>query len=324
MTLLFAAGLAGGYFLRDRVPPPPDAVPGLSSREIRAPEPGTGLTRPLLECEIEPGGRERKELLVFHSRLESFVSTLETDPRLEKVGVYFRDLDNGPWIGIREDERFAPGSVYKVPLIMASYRQAERNPAFLDREVPFGGSETRWSYVFPPAERMEVGKSYRVGELMRRTAVYSDNEAAELLGGALEPAMLDAVLTDLGLDPLAPAQPGQTATAEELGRFFRLLYNASYLSQDHSEEALTLFTRTEFREGLIAGVPAGTVVAHKFGERAGKGVFQLHDCGIVYHPRHRYLLCVMTQGNSPSLQAQAIAAISSFIYQEVSLQLGGE
>ena len=49
-------------------------------------------------------------------------------------------------------------------------------------------------------------------------------------------------------------------------------------------------------------VPAGTVIAHKFGEwgreRPEGFEQQFHDCGIVYRPGRPYLACVMTRGRS--------------------------
>jgi beta-lactamase class A len=99
---------------------------------------------------------------------------------------------------------------------------------------------------------------------------------------------------------------------------FRILFNASYLTQAASEQALELLTRSEFRAGLVAGVPAGTVVAHKFGERIDGGVAKLHDCGIVYHPARPYLLCVMTEGDRFEPLASLIAETSRIAYDQVN------
>ena len=54
-----------------------------------------------------------------------------------------------------------------------------------------------------------------------------------------------------------------------------------------------MLSTSDFSDGLVAGVPVGTVVSHKFGERHFVGdadVEQLHDCGIrgVHaDPRHQ-------------------------------------
>jgi hypothetical protein len=82
-----------------------------------------------------------------------------------------------------------------------------------------------------------------------------------------------------------------------------------------SEKALDLLTTTDFGEGIVADLPSGTVVAHKFGERgyAGSTVRQLHDCGIVYHDHSPYLLCVMTRGHNFEHQAEVISGVSRIV-----------
>ena len=82
-------------------------------------------------------------------------------------------------------------------------------------------------------------------------------------------------------------------------------------------------TQTSFTEGLVAGVPSSTPVAHKFGIVSffrGTTVTsrELHDCGIVYAPSHPYLLCVMTRGSSQlGSMEQTISDISNAVYQTV-------
>jgi len=99
-----------------------------------------------------------------------------------------------------------------------------------------------------------------------------------------------------------------------------VLYNTGYLSKERSQLALTLLSQSTFREGLVAGVPEGTSVAHKFGRK----VFDdgqdshLHDCGIVYHPSMSYILCVMTTGTDYENEKRAIAEVSQAVYEGIS------
>lgn len=78
-------------------------------------------------------------------------------------------------------------------------------------------------------------------------------------------------------------------------------------------------SQSSFAEGLRAGVPMGTVVAEKFGERAVAGQSsELHDCGVVYYGEgNAYILCVMTRGNNTSTLAQQIADISKLVHTHV-------
>jgi beta-lactamase class A len=101
---------------------------------------------------------------------------------------------------------------------------------------------------------------------------------------------------------------------------FRILYNASYLNRNMSEKALQLLSLQDFPQGIVAGVPKGTVVAAKFGEKA-RGVdekyHQLHEFGIVYHPKHAYILGIMTRGNDFEALSGVIRQISKLVYTEI-------
>jgi beta-lactamase class A len=73
---------------------------------------------------------------------------------------------------------------------------------------------------------------------------------------------------------------------------------------------------------LVAGVPAGIPVAHKFGETGQVGgERQLHDCGIVYYPNSPYILCIMTRGNNFEELPNIIKQISSEVYKHVDGQV---
>ena len=109
-------------------------------------------------------------------------------------------------------------------------------------------------------------------------------------------------------------------SVRQYASFFRLLYNASYLNRTHSEQALALMAGSSYVKGLAAGVPKSVPVAHKFGERGNLDAnirYQLHDCGIVYHPHTPYLLCIMTQGDDFARMERAIRDISRLFYEEV-------
>jgi beta-lactamase class A len=82
---------------------------------------------------------------------------------------------------------------------------------------------------------------------------------------------------------------------------------------------LALLKQSEFSQGLLAGVPPGIAVAHKFGERGYTNASkkELHDCGIVYCPQRPYVLCIMTKGTDMKEQAKAISGISKAVYDEM-------
>ena len=104
----------------------------------------------------------------------------------------------------------------------------------------------------------------------------------------------------------------------KFSRFFRILYNGSYLNFEKSNKALELLTKIEFKDGLVAGLPSEVPVAHKFGERQFGEEKQLHDYGIVYYPEKPYLICIMTRGKELSKLPHVISELSKVTYEEVS------
>ncbi len=79
---------------------------------------------------------------------------------------------------------------------------------------------------------------------------------------------------------------------------------------------IAILSRQQFNEGIPAGLPAGTQVAHKTGS-----ITRIrHDGGIVYlQDGTAYVLVVLTKGIADSAVAdQLIADISRIVYEAVT------
>ena len=104
-ALLFIAGLGAGFFA--------DSFIKTKATAINFQEKHSGnytFINPLLECTIA------EELLTealrpFKAKLIEFTENLVKEKQLSIVSIYFRDLNNGPWIGINEKEEFSPASL---------------------------------------------------------------------------------------------------------------------------------------------------------------------------------------------------------------------
>lgn len=278
--------------------------------------------RPLLTC----GTWEEQNFDKFH-RLQRDVENYITDEaaggHAKRVGVYFRDLKSGRGFGVNENAKFSPASLLKVPVMMAYLKSAEKDPELLSKEIAFDGSfDLDKIRNFSAANIIAPGRSYKGDDLLAAMIVNSDNNAIPLLERNITPSALTEAFTDIGLAP-ADNTPGKDfISAKSYSYFFRVLYNATYLSEDASEKALALLARSDFPQGLPSTVPAGTVVAHKYGERSltVDNVFQyreLHDCGIVYVD-NPYLLCVMTKGDSFDDLLHVIQGVGTMVYGNVS------
>lgn len=278
---------------------------------------------PLIECETGESITVRP-LQSFKGKVNSLIEERKIRDNSLFVAVYFRSLNDGPWFGINEREHFLPGSLLKVPTMMGYLKEAEKDAGILKKKIKNDLDENSVPFqTIAPSERLIKGEEYTVDELISRMIIYSDNSATELLNRNGGLRLLEGVKDAFGL----PKE--ETLNIKQYTSFFRVLYNSSFLDRKHSNHALWLLSRSTFRDGLEAGLPEGTKVAHKFGEQAfltdlptdEYNWAQLHDCGVIYYPNNPYLLCVMTRGKSLQQLAPVIADISRLIYENVDIQM---
>jgi len=275
---------------------------------------------PLLECDLGDDYIST-ELKNFKENIEEVIKKLVEEGKAKVIAVYFRDLNNGPVFEINREEFFIPGSILKIPILMGYLKAAEMDPSILDAKIKFEGLEIRGTQFFKPQEELVPGKYYTIRDLLRRMIIYSDNYSAWLLVKHDSSGFREKVYQDLGLPIPEKTQGTYTLNIKSDAAFFRVLFNASYLSKEMSNSALELLSNSGFTDGIVRGVPPGIPVAHKFGESFDGQRKQLHDCGIVYYPSYPYLLCVMTKGDDFNDLSFAISEVSRATYENVDKQM---
>lgn len=251
-----------------------------------------------------------------------FIDTEKRKGNVKEVAVYFRDLERGPVMGINEIIEFAPASLLKLPLAFVFMGVAEVEPRLLTHRVRFTGTTSVSQQRIPPIETALPDTDHEIESLLRMMLTYSDNASYEVLENYLAKAPERGALRyetfqELGLiDPKDRVEA--TITVRGYASLFRILYNASYLNSETSEKVLSWLAASSYTRGLVAGVPEGIQVAHKFGERMyPDGMKELHDCGIVYFPENPYLMCIMTRGYEWNALESVVSAISRMMYEEV-------
>ena len=304
-----------GYFVKERVTP---GVSITGGRQIR--QGGYSFINPLLECDIGEKTLST-QLTSFKYKVEKAISDLESSGSMSDMSLYFRDLNNGVGFGINEKEAFSPASLLKLPVMIAYLKASESDPSILKKKLTYNEPDRNIGETIKPENHLKPGNQYLVEELVERMVVGSDNNAMALLVGNMPLTTQDKVYRDLGITIPGVRGLDDYMSVTENAAFFRVLYNASYLSKDSSEKALKLLAKVDFDKGIRAGVPKDIPVSNKFGERTMNGKQQLHDCGIVYYNDHPYLLCVMSRGSNFDSLAKSISTISSLVYQEVDRQI---
>jgi beta-lactamase class A len=268
----------------------------------------------------------------YEAHVAADVSKIVAANPSDHIGVYFRDLTDPSWIGVNPDEEFSPGSLSKVPLMMAILDEAQDSPALLQQKIIYNGPDYIPTQNIKPSQSITLGQAYTVDDMVSYMIRYSDDNAFNALLNLVTASKVQDIFADFGVNlPLdSDSTNADFISPRSYALFFRSLYNAAYLDHTYSNQALELLAQTDYTGGLVAGVPAGTTVAHKFGERSDAAtdgsnstVFEFHDCGIVYGKdstgaSNNYLLCVMTKGSSLDAQQQVVASISKAVWGDVA------
>ena len=306
------AAAAAGYFL----------YPALHAQKITAPvrEPQFGLVSPLLICRSNED-EQYSGFSELKSALAKRIADAIGSKKATRASVYFRDMNLGTWMGLNLDEKYMPSSLTKVPLMMALLLEEREEPSTLETTLTVNERYNLGEH-FKPSVELKVGGTYSVLELMEAMIERSDNTATIALAQFVNPKIFRDIFTAAGVEPPQTLHENIRVVGDEM-RFFRVLYNASYLDRELSQTGLTMLSKSEFADGLRKGVAADVTMAHKFGEHAiqqrdGSWMRQLHDCGIVYAGETPYGLCIMTEGTDFGALSELIGDLSRETYRAVT------
>ena len=298
---------------------------------LRQHDPSLTLVSPLLAAEV---GTEASfpELDPIKDAMNTPIAQAVAQGGVKDVSVYYRLLNSARWFEINGTTSYAPASLLKVFVMVAYYVEAQdsNNALILQKQIRFEGStnptqDTQGEGI----PHLVSGKYYSVEGIIAQMIVYSDNDALNTLLDNFDPNTLAAfkqIFTDLKIP--SPTDQKESSfdflSVEQYSLMLRVLYSTTYLTPEYSQRALELLSKAQYVGGIVAGVPKGVVVAHKFGVTTDPATSttpaepELHDCGIVYYPGHPYLLCIMTRGSNFSSLQDLIQKLSVTAYQETN------
>lgn len=320
MGLALFASMAGGFVLGYVTKP----APVTATQAIREHTDQYKFIHPLLAVNRADIDTPSPQYVSLAKQVNRFVSDETTKGDIMSASVYLVNYGQSGSFAINQKIPYAPASMLKVVIMVAYLKKSDTDSAILGSRLTYTSNiqKSLESIPFEEPSLLDVGATYTVEDLIERMIVESDNGAMNVLLANIDGEYLDHVYTELGLEGPRDGEI-YTISASDYSLFFRVLYNGTYLSNMNSEKALSILSRATFKNGLVAGLPEGTTVAHKFGQRvSGEGdhidFLELHDCGIVYNPGGPYLLCVMTKGKDLSQLQKTISTISKMVYDVVS------
>ncbi|OGE85889.1 MAG: hypothetical protein A3J48_00950 [Candidatus Doudnabacteria bacterium RIFCSPHIGHO2_02_FULL_46_11] len=250
-----------------------------------------------------------QNLIVNFQPLRDFLDQFEADPN---VSIYFEFLNTGASIAVHRDAEFYPASLLKVPVAMATAKKIERGEWRWDNKLVLmsADKDDRYGTLY----REEIGSTWTIEELIRRSLSDSDNTAHFILVRNLELEEINDVYDHMGLKDFLSTSG--YLSAKRYSVIFRSLYNASYLASDVSQKLLTFLSQSDFNNYLQSGLPENITFSHKIGESSEPNVFL--DSGIVFSAGRPYILTVIVQTRPKEKAEQIMKNISQEVYKYVN------
>ena len=249
------------------------------------------------------------------------------------VAVSFRDLATGDSLDLRADESFHAASTMKVPVMIEVLRAADAGRLRLDQEIllvnRFHSIVDGSPYALDAGDDSDsllyasIGRRVPVSELLERMITKSSNLATNVLIALVGAEQTNATAHALGatrIRVLRGVEDGKafaaglnnTTTSADLAALLERIERHDALSADRALLMKEILLRQEHNDGIPAGLPAGTPVAHKTGWITGT----LHDAALVYPPnRAPYVLVILTR-NIPRREdaVQLITDVSRVVW----------
>ena len=265
---------------------------------------------------------EKENLIVNFQPLRDSLIGKYQDRSDYTISIYFEYFPTGSNISVNKDEKIWPASLIKIPVAMAVMKKTQNKIWKLSNELVILDDDKDNGYGVLYKE--PTGTTLSIQRLLEESLINSDNTAHFVLLRNLDAEELEDVYDHLGMDdiidalkraPNKKAQEDNRMTAKNYSIFFRSLYNATYLDQEHSELFLSILSHAP-RDLLGQALTPSVPFVHKTGIRTDDAVRA--DSGIVYLPGRPYLLTVMiTKKTKGELNDTEVNQIFKDISEEV-------
>lgn len=243
------------------------------------------------------------------------------------VAVFLSDPVSGFLVAVNPDLRFHAASTMKLPVLLELGRRIDAGEMRWTDSLPvknsFASIVDGSSYSLDRSGDGDttvysaIGMGLPLRQLAHRMIVRSSNLATNLLIERLGATRVTGTIRRLGADSMlvlrgvedgkAYAQGlNNTTTARDLGTLLRALAGGRALRKETTAELLAMLEAQEYNDGIPAGLPAATRVAHKTGWITATW----HDAALVFpagEPRP-YILVILSRGVPEQARGMALQA----------------
>jgi beta-lactamase class A len=256
-----------------------------------------------------------------------------------RIGVAAMDLDGGGQIFVNGDMPFPMASTAKIAVAATFLEQVEKGAFRLDQQFPMMLPVRETGRISSEAP-LRAGTVMTAQSLMELMITRSHNEATDglinvvggigninhwltrngIAGQRIDHTMATLVRDDGKVDPARVIDTRTSSTPRAMIALLSAIDRGGVLSPESRAVLLDTMTRTSTGKTRIrAGLPEGTLVAHKTGTLSGV----TDDVGIVRLPdgRHLAVAFFVTGPEGHAAHAKLIARMMRTIYDGYSMPL---
>lgn len=235
------------------------------------------------------------------------------------IGVAIKNLETGEMFLINENLIFPQGSAIKIPILIEVIKQASEGKFKLTDKIKI----EKKHYVGGSGVLKEFGdgtSELSIYDLAVLMITLSDNTATNILIDLVGMENVNKTLEKLGLKntklqrkmirPDASARGEENlSTPLEAMKLMEMLYKGEVINKEISNQVTTILKKRK-EANLNKYLPQDVQIANKPGGIEGVTC----EWGIVYLPRHPYVIIVMSNYNLKSAD-ETIAQISKIAYE---------
>jgi beta-lactamase class A len=216
-------------------------------------------------------------------------------------GFYVVRLNNGASYGYNHRQVFDASTLIQLPAMVMVYRDDfDINGTYRLQSEDKTGSG--------PLQEEEVDTVWTYGELARYIGRENDEASYNIVLKELGEQNVQEFLRTNGISNTSLDK--STTTPKDVGTLLLKLWRREFVEQGARDELLENLKDSEFNQHLVAGVPSGVQVVHKFGEEVNAVV----EAGIVY-AHEPFVVVIMSEGVNMAEADEVFPELARLIWE---------
>ncbi|MEX0683047.1 MAG: serine hydrolase [Dehalococcoidia bacterium] len=225
-----------------------------------------------------------------------------------RFSVIVHNLADGRYASLKAGDTYYAASLFKAAVLLEAYRQRDSGELDFAKEVEVTKAAAENDLGTLEYLEIEIGDKVTIGDAVKAMIVVSDTTLGNLVLEEVGYSNVDDTLREIGASTMTVSDTELPTTAADMAALVGAIARGDGVSEASRQEMLSLMAQEWFAEGVVAGLPAGTLYAHKTGSYTDA----THDVAIVEGPAGPYLIAVLSDRSS---EWEPIADVSAAVWQ---------